>query len=240
MNKPFLLFIAALALCLALAACSDKDDEPGITPAPEILSELTEQTVIVKAQGLGRVRLYYGGDEEVANPTSLSRDFVNYTAHFKATAQQHGKSVSKVAEKEILVPKTDDPLIMTAFSVVESENDSTFFEFDINRVQPPSRIIVRKARLSDSGPELPSFYVTPALTFDKGTGIFTFSGTDITPSVRTGGSYVSQPDSKVTDLDCTVNIKTLTYSIQFDYQGKHFDYSGSISKTYPVRIIIHG
>lgn len=83
-------------------------------------------------------------------------------------------------------------------------------------------------------------YVTPALTFDKGTGIFTFTETDITPSVRTGCTHVSQPANKVNDLHCTVNIKNLAYSIQFDYQGKHFDYCGSISKTHPVRIIIHG
>ena len=236
----FSLIIAAM-LCsgTTLVSCSD-DDEPGKTPAPEIISEMTSETVTVRAVGNGVVRLYNKLTmEEVENPISYGRDFINYTVTLAATAKEPGKSISDKTVREITITKSDNPKLIHAYSVIDSENDSTFFEFDFNLYKATGTIGVYKAVFADTDGSSSEkrFSFDTDVTFDQNTGTYICSGNDITPRFKSDGKYVTLEGYTVTNFSCSVCIKDLTYKIIFDCHGKHFDYSGSISKRYPI--ILH-
>ena len=231
--------IAAM-LCsgTTLVSCSnDDDDEPGKTPAPEIISEMTSDIVTVTAVGYGEVKLYNKQSmEELENPISFGRDFIDYKITFAATAKEQGKFISDKTVKEITITRSNCPKLMHAYSVIDSENDSTFFEFDFNLNKGTATIGVYKAVITDidGTSSEKRFAFNPNVTFDQNTGTYICSGNNFTPRFKSGSSYVILEGYTVTNFSCSVCIKDLTYKIIFDCHGKHFDYSGSISKRYPI------
>ena len=75
-----------------LVSCSG-EDEPSETKAPEIIDQLFDDVVTVKAVGDGEVKLYFEHDmDETANPTSFGRDFKDYYETMAATAKEPGRS----------------------------------------------------------------------------------------------------------------------------------------------------
>ena len=232
-NIPII--IAMLCAGALLASCSG-DDEPSATKAPEIIDQVLDDVVTVKAVGDGEVKLYFEDDmEETANPTSFGRDFVDYYETMAATAKEPGKTISKTIVKKILIPKTDTPKIVDAYSVIESEEDSTFFDFHFNLYKGTGSIGVGKA-VFGSGDDTyeRNFRLDVQVTFDPATGIYSCRGTNITPIFKSSGKEVTYEGYTVNNLFCDVCVKDLTYSISFDCHGKYFDYNGSISKNYPL------
>ena len=235
-NIPMI--IAMLCAGTLLVSCSG-DDEPSETTAPDIIDQLLDDVVTVKAIGDGKVTLYFNDMEEVSNPTSLGRDFVDYTQKVAATAKEPGKLISKTTVKEIFIPKTDTPKILHAYSVIESEEDSTYFEFHFNLYKGTGSIGVGKA-VFGSGDDTYQlhFEFKVQVTLDPATGIYSCRGTNITPSYISDGKDVTIEGYTVTNLFCDVCAKDLTYSISFDCHGKYFDYNGTISKMSPDRYTI--
>lgn len=235
----FSLMIAAMLCSGALfVSCSD-DDEPGKTPAPKIISEMTSETVTITAVGNGVVKLYNKLTmEEVENPISYGRDFIDYTVTLAATAQAPGKSISNTTVREVIITKSDKPKLIHAYSVIDSESDSTFFEFDFNLNKATGTIGVHKAVFTDTNGSSSEkrFAFDTDVTFDQSTGTYGCNGDNITPRFKSGGSYVTLDGYTVTNFSCSVCIKDLSYKIVFDCHGKHFDYSGGISKRYPVTL----
>lgn len=227
------LIIAMLCAGTLLVSCSSNDkDEPSETQAPEIIDEVSDDYVTVTAKGEGQVKLYFESCvDEITNPTRLGRDFVDRTETFAATAKEPGKPISKTTVKEIFVPKTDAPKNLHAYSVIENQEDSTFFAFDFNLYNGTGSIGVGKA-LFGSGDDTyeKDFKFNVHVTFDKTTGIYSCRGTNITTRYKD----VVLEDYTLTNLFCDVCVKDLTYSISFNCHGKYFDYSGKISKMYPV------
>ena len=235
MKQILLILFSTVLLYLTFTSCGDKDDEPGRTPAPEITSEVRDDYVTITAVGQGVVKLYnQGSNDEIDNPTRYMRDYVDYTESFQATAQKPGLPISNTTTKEVVIPKSDNPQVVTAFSVIENENDSTFFEFHIQRDFKTNTITVRKAVDSTDDSQLATFRFKAPISFDRTNGIYTSTGTDLSVQTVSDGKFVTQTDNAVTHLDCKVNIKEQTYSATFDYHGKHFDYKGAISKRYPI------
>ena len=233
----FSLMIAAM-LCsgTTLVSCSD-DDEPGKTPAPKIISEMTSETVTITAVGNGVVKLYNKQSmEEVENPITYARDFIDYTVTLAATAKAPGKSISNTTVREVIITKSDKPKLIHAYSIIDSENDSTFFEFDFNLYKGTGTIGVHKAVFADTDGSSSEkrFVFNTDVTFDQNTGTYSCSGNNISPRFKSGSNYVTLEGYTVTNFSCSVCIKDLTYKIMFDCHGKHFDYSGGISKRYPV------
>ena len=231
-----LLMIAAMLTAgMALASCSSDDNEPGRTPDPEIIDEVQEEIVTVTAVGKGNVKLYMSETmEEIENPVNYLRDYKDYSVPLAATAQETGKEISNRVVREVIIPKTDEPKILTVFSAIENENDSTFFKFDFNLYKKSGTIGVYKA-VFDSYETNFSFGVP--VTFDKASGIYRCNGTGITTSFNP--NYDNAFDgSTVDNLNCEVNIKSQTYKIAFDCHGKHFDYSGAFSMTHPVKVYV--
>lgn len=241
--KNYLYFSVMIAAMLCagttLVSCSDDDDEPGVTPAPEIISEMTSDIVTVTAVGNGAVKLYNKPTmEEVENPISYARDFINYTVTLAATAKAPGKSISPMTVKEITITRSDRPKLIHAYSVIDRENDSTFFEFDFNLYKSTGTIGVHKAvfTAADGSSSEKKFAFNTYVTFDQNTGTYSCSGNNITPRFKSGDKYVTLEGYTVTNFSCSVCINDLTYKIIFDCHGKHFDYSGSISKRYPITL----
>ncbi|MBR5686048.1 MAG: hypothetical protein IKX18_07855 [Muribaculaceae bacterium] len=233
----FSLMIAAM-FCTGttLVSCSD-DDEPGKTPAPKIISEMTSETVTITAVGNGVVKLYNKQSmEEVENPITYLRDFIDYTITFAATAKSPGKAISNTTVREVIITKSDKPKLIHAYSVIDSESDSTFFEFDFNLNKATGTIGVYKAVFPDNSSSERRFAFDTNVTFDQNTGTYSCSGDNITPRFKSGGNYVALDGYTVTNFSCSVCIKDLTYKIVFDCHGKHFDYSGGISKRYPITL----
>lgn len=228
------MIIAALSADTLLVSCGD--DEPGETPAPVIIEKVFNDYVSITAIGEGEVKLYFSDMEETTNPTNYSRDFQDYTTSFAATAKAEGKSISKTTTKDVLIPKTIAPMFMHAYSVIENENDSTFFEFDFNLYKASGKIGVMKTVFEVNGGDTYeiSFRFDIPVSCDKATGTYSCQGTNITPSAITKGYPGKLSDYTVTDLNCIVCVKDLTYTISFDCHGKHFNYSGTISKKYPI------
>ena len=230
----YFMIIAALSVSTLLVSCGD--DEPGVTPAPVITEDVFDDYVSITAKGEGKVKLYFSNMEETTNPTLYFRDFQDYTTSFAATAKAVGKSISKTTTKDILIPKTIAPIFMHAYSVIENENDSTFFEFDFNLNKATGKIGVMKTVFEFSGGDSYeiSFSFDIPVSCDKTTGTYSCQGSDITPSAISQGYPGTLSDYTVTDLNCKVCAKDLTYTISFDCHGKHFNYSGTISKVYPI------
>ena len=230
----YFMIIAALSAGILLVSCGD--DEPGETPAPVITEEVFDDYVSITAKGEGEVKLYFSDMEETTNPTIYSRDFQDYTTSFAATAKAEGKSISKTTTKDIHIPKTIAPTFMHAYSVIENENDSTFFEFDFNLYKGSGKIGVMKTVFEGNGGDTyeMSFKFDIPVSCDKTTGTYRCQGTNITPSSISTGNYGTFADYAVTNLTCKVCTTDLTYTISFDCHGKHFNYSGTISKRYPI------
>ena len=111
-NIPII--IAMLCAGTLLVSCSG-DDEPSETKAPEIIDQVYDDVVTVKAVGDGEVKLYFDDfKDEVSNPTSFGRDFEDYYETMSATAKEPGKLISKTTVKKIFIPKTDTPKILHA------------------------------------------------------------------------------------------------------------------------------
>lgn len=230
------MIVAMLGSSTMLVSCSD-DDEPGKTPAPEIISEMTSETVTITAVGNGVVKLYNKlSMEEVENPITYARDFIDYTVTLAATAKAPGKTISNTTVREVVITRSDKPKLIHAYSVIDSENDSTFFEFDFDLYKGTGTIGVHKALFADSDGSEKRFVFNTNVTFDQNTGTYSCSGDNITPRFKSGNNYVTLEGYTVTNFSCSVCIKDLTYKIMFDCHGKHFDYSGGISKRYPVTI----
>ncbi len=239
-NLFYITMIAAmLSAGTLLVSCSKDDDEPGETPAPEIIAEVFEDVVTVTAEGKGEVKLYFAEDMyEVTNPVNYMRDYYDNSIKFAATAKEAGKPISKTTIKEVFIPKTDAPKLLHQYSAIENEDDSTFFTFDFNLYNGTGTIGVSKAVFDDNGDDSNEMYFKfdVQVTFDRATGIYSCQGTDITPRFRIDDKFYIIEGYTVTNLDCKVCIKDMTYSITFDCHGKHFDYSGPCSKTYPIVI----
>ena len=233
------MIVATLGVGTLLASCSDDDDEPLETQAPIINVEVQEDIVIITAEGEGEVKLYYQQSmEEAENPIIYGRDFLDYSVKFAATAKEEGKPISKTTVKEVVIPKSDAPKYIHAYSVIDNANDSTFFEFEFNLRSATGTIGVRKAVFDNSGNNSneTNFKIVSRVTFNQGTGIYSCTGTNIKPRFRSDGKDITIEGYTVTDLNCEVCIKDLTYKITFDCHGKHFDYNGSISKVYPITL----
>lgn len=217
-----------------LVSCSG-DDEPSETKAPEIIDQLYDDVVTVKAVGDGEVKLYFDDfKDEVSNPTSFGRDFEDYYETMSATAKEPGKLISKTTVKKIFIPKTDTPKILHAYSVIKSEEDSTYFEFNFNLYKGTGSIGVGKAVFGNGDDtDKKYFKFDVQVTLDPATGIYSCRGTDITPNFRLDDKYGPIEGYTVTNLFCDVCAKDLTYSISFDCHGKYFDYNGTISKKSP-------
>ena len=223
-----------------LVSCSN-DDEPSETPAPEIIGEVNGDHVTITAVGKGNVKLYTKLDmSELTNPVNYLRDFQDYSVTLAATAKQAGKPISKTTVKEVFIPKTDAPKILNVYSVVENENDSTFFGFEFNLYTATGIIRVYKAVFDNSGADSNEmfFRFDVPFTFDRATGVYSCQGSNINPRFRYNGYYTTFEGYTVNNFDCMVCIKDLTYSISFDCHGKHFDYHGSVSKRYPIVIYL--
>lgn len=232
----FTMIAAMLSAGTLMVSCS-KDDEPRETPAPEITAEVFDDIVTITATGEGEVKLYFAEDMyEVTNPVNYQRDIYDHSVKFAATAQEEGKPMSETTIKEVIIPKTDAPKLLNGYSVIENEDDSTFFAFDFNLYKGTGTIGVNKAVFDNSGDDSNemNFKFDVTVTFNRSTGIYSCQGTDITPRFRFDDKYYILEDYTVTNLDCKVCIKDMTYSITFDCHGKHFDYSGPFSKMYPI------
>ncbi|MBR5725397.1 MAG: hypothetical protein IKX56_01535 [Muribaculaceae bacterium] len=244
--KHFLRFImiaAMLSAGMTIVSCSSDNDEPGEpgrTPEPEIIDEVQEDIVTITAVGEGDVKLYLQATptsmEHIENPVNYGRDYKDYSVHLAATAQEPGKEISERVVREVIIPKTDEPKLLTVFSTIENENDSTFFRFEFNLYKKSGNICVYKAVFDN---DETNFSFGVPVTFDKASGIYRCNGTHITTSFKP--NYDNAFDgSTVDNLNCEVNIKSETYKISFDCHDKHFDYSGGFSKTYPVTFVING
>ena len=77
--------------------------EPEKTEAPVISYELTEDAVIVTAEGAGEVILYCEG-QPVENPYTIARGEQDATFVFTATAQEADKEISDVTTLVVTVP----------------------------------------------------------------------------------------------------------------------------------------
>ena len=231
----FLIIAAMLSAGMIIVSCSSENDEPGRTPEPEIIDEVQEDVVTITAVGEGDVKFYiYQSKEEIENPIVYLRDYKDYSVHLAATAQEPGKEISELVDREVIIPKTDEPKFLTVFSTVENENDSTFFKFDFNLYKKSGTIGVYKAVF---GSYETNFSFGVPVTFDKATGIYRCNGTGISTTFKP--NYDNAFDgSTVDNLNCEVNIKSQTYKIAFDCHGRHFDYSGGFSKTHPVKIVV--
>ena len=220
-----------------LVSC-DNDDEPGKTPTPDIISKMTSEIVTITAVGDGVVKLYNRQSmEEIENPISYGRDFIDYTVTVAATAKAPGKPISDMAVREVTITKSPMPKLLHAYSVIDSENDSIFFEFDFNLNKATGTIDVFKAVFADDSSSEKRFAFSINVTFDQSTSTYICTGDNITPRFMSGSNYVTLDGYTVTNFSCSVCIKDLTYKIIFDCHGKHFDYSGAISKRYPI--ILH-
>lgn len=232
------LIVAMFSTGSILVSCSNSDeDEPSETPAPEIIGEVNGDYVTITAVGEGDVKLYYKYDmSEATNPVNYLRDFEDLSVTFAATAKQKGKPISKTTVKDIFIPKTDTPKLLNVFSVIENENDSTFFGFDFNLFTTTGIIRVYKAVFDNSGDDSNEMYFkfNVPVTSDQATSIYSCQGSNITPLFRYDGYITTLEGYTVNNLDCKVCIKDLTYSISFDCHGKHFDYHGGVSRRFPI------
>ena len=236
-NLFYIILIATMLTAGSLLTSCSNDDEPNVTPAPEILVELNEDFVTITAVGEGDVKLYYELDmSEATNSVNYLRDFEDYSVTFAATAKQIGKPISKTTVKDVVIPKTDSPKLLNIYSVIDNEDDSTFYRFDFNLYTGTGTIGVNKAVFDNSGDgsNEKNFKFDVPVTFDQATGVYSCQGSNITPHFRYGSSYKTIEGYTVNNLDCKVCIKDLTYSISFDCHGKHFDYHGAVSRRYPI------
>ena len=228
---------AILGAGMTIVSCSSENDEPGRTPEPEIIDEVQEDYVTITAVGEGDVKFYmYQSEDEIENPIVYMRDYKDFSVHLAATAQEPGKEISKRVDREVIIPKTDEPKLLTVFSTIENENDSTFFSFDFNLYKKSGTIGVYKAVF---GSYETNFGFSIPVTFDKPSGIYRCNGTGIKTTFKPNYDNAFE-GSTVDNLNCEVNIKSQTYKIEFDCHGKHFDYSGGFSKIHPVRIVTDG
>ena len=236
-NLFYITLIATVLIAGSLLTSCSNEDEPNETPTPEILVELNEDFVTITAVGEGDVKLYYKNDmSEATNPVNYLRDFEDYSESFAATAKQIGKPISKTTVEDVVIPKTDCPKLLNVYSVIDNENDSTFFGFEFNLYTGTGIIGVNKAVFGNSGDgsNEKNFMFDVPITFDRATGVYCCRGSNITPRFRYDGNNYTFEGYTVNNLDCKVCIKDLTYSISFDCHGKHFDYHGAISKRYPI------
>ena len=232
----FTMIVAMLSAGMLMVSCS-KDDEPRETPAPEITAEVFDDIVTITATGEGEVKLYFAEDMyEVTNPVNYQRDIYDHSVKFAATAQEEGKPMSETTIKEVIIPKTDAPKLFHGYSAIENENDSTFFAFEFNLYKGTGTIGVNKTVFDNSGEDSSemNFMFDVLVTFDRATGIYSCYGTDITTRFRFDDKYYIFEGYTVTNFECKACIKDMTYSITFDCHGKHFAYSGPLSKTYPI------
>lgn len=86
--------------------CVPAKDMTEQTPAPEITTSMTDNSVVVTATGEGEVKLYIDG-VEVSNPYTINRGTEDKTYTATATAQADGLAISETATTTIEVPKMD-------------------------------------------------------------------------------------------------------------------------------------
>ncbi|MBR5674333.1 MAG: hypothetical protein IKW97_08030 [Muribaculaceae bacterium] len=77
-----------------------------ITATPEIITDITEDAVIILATGGGVVKLYVN-DSLVENPYTALRSDMDYELTIYATAQEEGKALSQSDNQCIIIPALD-------------------------------------------------------------------------------------------------------------------------------------
>ena len=79
------------------------------TAPPSISYRMTDDAVIITAQGEGDVLLYLDGNQ-VDNPCTCMRDDQDRTVLAAATAQGYGKLLSEMVEMEVVIPAKEKPV----------------------------------------------------------------------------------------------------------------------------------
>lgn len=235
-----MLWATALVMGLSLVSCGGDEPESNISEAPEIITTVTEDYVTIEAVGKGDVKLYFAQDlkDPIENPVTYIRDFKDYSMDLCATAQQPGKKVSETTKRTITVPFAEVPKMVDVWSdpVVI---DQPYIHYAINLLKDSSAVYLHNVVFTIGDTQSPAMNIlikVPA-DFNKGDRTYNLRGTDIVPFLLRGNTPVPMASMPVTDFDCYVDVKEMTYSISFKCHGGLFENSGKLTTTIPVELI---
>lgn len=122
------------------------------------------------------------------------------------------------------VPKTQQ-----LESVVDDETEARIV-FDIDLDKDSSTVYVYNAVFTIGERVSPAMNIRidSPCSVDKTGTVYTYQGTDITPYMMMGTTFVPVPSMPVTNFVCTVNTGEKTYSTSFDCHGGHWSKSGKL------------
>lgn len=225
MKKFLFMLMIVTALGLVITSCGDDKDDPTRTSTPEISFIVDESFVTVTATGDGEVTLYANGTP-VINPYIVERKADAVTIHFTATAQATGMAISETASLDVEIPS------LSTFQF-ESEHGATYdthLIYDIDLDNDSSSIYIYNAvfTIGEATSPVMNIRIDAPCTFDATSQVFTFEGTDITPYMQRGNTWVPMPSIPVTDLKSTVNYGSRTYDISFYCHGGYFESEGGL------------
>lgn len=242
MKKLFsmVFWATALVVGLSLVACGGDEPESNISKAPEIKTKVTDDYVTIEAVGEGDVKLYFAQDlkDPIENPTTYLRSFKDFPVNLCATAQQPGKEVSQPTYATVTVPFAEVPKVVDVWSdpVVK---DKPYIHYHINLFQDSSEIFLHNVTFTIGDSESPAMNVlikAPA-EFNKDNRTYYLRGTDIIPFLLRGNTRVPVASMPVTNFDCYVDVKEMTYSISFDCHGGQYSNAGKLTTTIPIEVV---
>ena len=126
----------------------------------------------------------------------------------------------------------DEPVVpdpQTLESVYQDATD-THYTFDIDMDRDSSSIYLYNIvfRIGDAVSPAMNIRIDAPCTFDATSQVFTFEGTDITPYMQRGNTWVPMSSIPDTDLKSTVNYGSRTYDISFYCHGGYFESEGGL------------
>ena len=101
MKKSILLLLMLVSVNMSQAL--------NITPQPVVDWDVTDDAVIITANGEGEVILYIN-DDVIENPCTIARGDTDMYVYAFASAQANGMEISYCDVVEILIPSIDDPV----------------------------------------------------------------------------------------------------------------------------------
>ena len=126
----------------------------------------------------------------------------------------------------------DEPEIIQSQQLESVVDDETGVRivFDIDLTKDSSSVYIYNVvfTIGDRTSKPMDIRIDSPCSVDKTGTIYTYQGTDMTPYMLMGTSFVPFPSMPVTDFICTVNTKEKTYSTSFDCHGGHYDKNGKL------------
>ena len=176
--------------------------------------------------------------DPIENPTTYLRSFKDFPVNLCATAQQPGKEVSQPTYATVTVPFAEVPKVVDVWSdpVVK---DKSYIHYHINLFQDSSEIFLHNVTFTIGDSESPAMNVlikAPA-EFNKDNRTYYLRGTDIIPFLLRGNTRVPVASMPVTNFDCYVDVKEMTYSISFDCHGGQYSNAGKLTTTIPIEVV---